>query len=182
MKNLILPIFTALLLTSCLTTNNPEPIKPASKSVSKPEESVTDNGTQEAFDEEQILIKQDLTLTIIESIDPTYGEFAYSLLELINNKDWETISKFTDPESYNNYVVESHGSHEDYCMFIFDTAYKGASTEYSLNQIDQAFYYNYYLTDNILTLEGEYIYPTGEVEFFRVSLLNDGEEVIITRD
>lgn len=182
MKKIILLIFTSILLFSCVTTeNSTKPVK-TSNVTPEVEESVTDNSTRESFSEEQLLVKQDLSLTIIESLDPTYGEFAYLLLELINEKNWDEIVKLTDQKSYNSYVVDSQGSHEDYCMFILDTGYKGVSTNYNLSQIDKAFYHNFYFTDSLLTLEGEYIYPTGEVEFFRVTLLDKQGEVSIIKD
>lgn len=128
------------------------------------------------------IVYQNLSRSVLEYTDPYYADFASLVLQLISEKNWEEVSIMTPVDMYNSYVVDSPGTLIDYCMFMLHTGDKGISTNYSLNEIDDAYYTSSVKHDEGLILEGIYLYPTGETEYFKILIQNNGDGLIITRE
>lgn len=127
-------------------------------------------------------LRKSLSDNIIALSDPRYMDMAGFVLDLIRNKNWIAFSELTDRELYNSYVVENNGSVIDYSMFILHTGEKGISTNYSLDEIETAFYTDNYIIDNKCYFEGIYLYPSGESEFFKVILEKTDLGLVITME
>ncbi len=171
MKNIII-IFSILFVSSCITVKEKEFI---------PEK--IENVTANKVELKNIrTIRQALSDGVILNSDPYYSDFAVLILDLINSKNWNEISILTIKELYNDYVIDNNGELIDYCMFMLHTGDEGISTNYTLNQIDNAFYTDSYLIDDKIIYEGIYTYPTGETEFFKILLSESDEGLLITRE
>ncbi|QEN03491.1 hypothetical protein EW093_01815 [Thiospirochaeta perfilievii] len=140
--------------------------------------------------EKEIIIKPEdinklrsaLSDNILANSDPYYGDFASLILDLIRKKKWEFLSELTNISKYNSYVLESNGSLIDYSMYMLHTGDEGISTNYSIDNIENAFYTNSYIDGESRVFEGIYIYPTGETEFFKIDIIDSKYGLILTRE
>lgn len=132
--------------------------------------------------EDKNKLRQALSDNILANTDEYHADFAALILDLIRNKKWESLSEMTDQSLYSSYVVESDGSLIDFSMFMLHTGDKGISTNYSLNEIESAFYTDNYIIDDNIYFEGLYLYSTGETEFFKILIQESEIGLIITRE
>lgn len=145
-------------------------------------ENISKSDLEVVDDENLNIIRQKLSEHVLNTSDPYFSDYAYLVLQLIDEKNWGELSLITDKIFYNSYVVESNGTLVDYCMFMLHTADKGLSTNYSLNEVEKAFYTGTIEIENGLIYEGIYLYPTGETEYFKIVIKDDGNGLILSRE
>ncbi len=170
----LLVLFLVLALFNCKTVDNRESVIKEVNNT-KFEEIIIDPVDENKF-------RQALSDNILLRSDENHADFAALILDLIRNKNWESLSHITNRSLYDSYVVESGGSLVDYSMFMLHTGDEGISTNYSLNEIESAFYTDSYIIDENIYFEGIYLYKTGETEFFKILITETDEGLIITRE
>lgn len=168
-------IFTVVaILFSCTTINKTEPKEEIKESISF-DTQVTNSYSHSTEDTEK-------KVNVIDDADPIFGDFASMILDLINSKDWEGVSMYSDQELKDSYLFDDKIEVEDYCMYLLNTGEQGISTSYSLNEIDEAYYTGTYEVENQAIFYGNFLYPTGETEYFRLVITNDDAELYITKE
>ena len=176
MKKILFLLTLLIILFSCKTTE---------KSITTPSVYPTKGVTTEKIKPsltDVLIIKKKLSDNVLSSVDSNQGDFASFILYLIDNKSWNELANFSDTDLFNSYMSNGKTTVIDFCTFVLYTAEKGLSTNYSINDIDRAFYTNSYSIDNTTTFEGEYIYPSGENEFFKIIITEDESGLKIIRE
>ena len=130
MKKIFLLIIISLLLISCETS------KISTYEVEENQSSETDSVQIENSPNIEYKLSSD---NLLSSIEESYSQFAMFILELINSKDWEELSNYTDIDFYYEYFSEDSVSYMDYCMYMLYTGDEGIATNYSLDQIKEAY-------------------------------------------
>lgn len=166
LKKLIYLLSVVIFIHSCTTT--PEEIEEEKPSMNYNTE--TTNSISQSKE------------SVVEDADPIFGDFASMILDLINSKDWEGVSMYSDQDLKDSYLIDDNIKVEDYCMYLLNTGEQGISTSYSLNEIDGAYYTGTYEVDNQAVFYGNFLYPTGETEYFRLVITSDDAELYITRE
>jgi len=185
MKKKIILLLITILILCCKTTvvNSPETTDSSINVEPKIIEKKVETSPTKKNEENKLSLNLEKNNnSTIKLLDPYLADYSLMIINLLRDKNWESLAKITDKNIYDSYLSDENSEFIDYITFILHTGDVGISSSYSLNSIISAYYTNYYKLDEKNILEGLYLYPNDETEYFKLILVESDNGFLITRE